>query len=71
MKNIFYNFRANEPELETKTQLYTTIPKTKINVDINLLLNRVRTEEKKEKKNKIIYLGAAALIVCSTFLLFI
>ena len=71
VKNIFYNLKSNEPKLETKTQFHTIIPKTKKNVDINLLLNRVKTKEKKEQKNKIIYLGTAVLIVGSTFLLFI
>ena len=71
VKNIFYNTKLNEPRLKTKIQHHTFVPNKKISVDINKLLNRVRTEEKKEKKEKIIYIGTAALIVCSTFLLFI
>ena len=46
MKNIFYNIKLNEPKLKTKTQHHTIVPKTKISVDINKLLNRVRKEEK-------------------------
>jgi len=71
VKNIFYNLKQNEPKLTTKVEFNTIVPKAKIRVDINKLLNRVKTEEKKEKKVKIAYFGAAALIVGSTFLLFI
>ena len=71
MKNIFYNYKQNEPKLTTKAEFNTIVPKAKIRVDINKLLNRVKIEEKKQKKVKIAYLGTAALIVGSTFLLFI
>ena len=71
VKNIFYNLKQNGPKLTTKVEFNTIVPKAKIRVDINKLLNRVKIEEKKQKKVKIAYFGAAALIVGSTFLLFI
>jgi hypothetical protein len=71
VKNIFYNLKQNEPKLTTKVEFNKIVPKAKIRVDINKLLNRVKIEEKKQKKVKIAYLGTAALIVGSTFLLFI
>ena len=71
MKNIFYNLKSTELKSETKTKLHTIVPKSKISVDINQLLNRVKVEEKKEKKNKIIFLGVAIILIGSTTLLFI
>ena len=71
MKNIFYNLKSIELKSKTKTKLHTIVPKSKISVDINQLLNRVKVEEKKEKKNKIIFLGVAIILISSTTLLFI
>jgi len=43
----------------------------KKSVDINRLLNRVKIDQQNEKKQKVIFLGSAILIVGMTGLLFL
>jgi len=55
LKNVFHNSKSiNEDNV-----LYNSHPKKEIqqknNVDVNKLLNRVRLEEKNQKKQKIIF----------------
>jgi|TARA_B100000795_G_scaffold267883_1_gene253637 hypothetical protein len=68
-KKIFYNDISTEKNLEIKTTVYKHHTNKKINVNINQLLNRVKVAKRGEKKEKIIFLSLAILIVGTTALL--
>ena len=62
-KNYFHNNKSyNESKVEKKLIKISKI-KNKTIVDINILLNRVKIEEKKEIKRKIIFFSFATLVV--------
>ena len=71
LKSYFHN---NKPTTENKSQK-KSIPiehvNRKMNVDINILLNRIRIEEKNETKKKIIFysLTILALSLFSTLIM--
>ena len=69
-KNFFHNNKSlNEKKVEKKYPQVSNIG-TKEAVDINILLNRVRIEEKNEIKRKIIFfcLTMIALSLFTTFI---
>ena len=68
-KRIFHNSISTEKNLEINTTLYKHHTNKKINVNINQLLNRAKVTKRDEKKEKIIFLGVAILIVGTTALL--
>ena len=72
-KNLFHNSKlSNENKVEKKYTLISNIA-TKEVVDINILLNRVKIEEKNEIKRKIIFfcLTMSALGLFSTFIVIV
>ena len=60
-KNIYYNTKTAERDLELKVpvQIKYLGPKQKVN--INELLNRIKIEKKNQIKNKLLFLSIAAL----------
>tara|TARA_B110000967_G_C18693112_1_gene464077 strand:- start:313 stop:540 length:228 start_codon:yes stop_codon:yes gene_type:complete len=68
-KNVFYNDKINYEELKIR-KLDTPLKiNPKKNVDINMLLNRVKTKKLSEKKEKLIFssIGFLILIVMGIF----
>ena len=60
-KNFFYNNKSLSENKNKTTQISKV--DTKSVVDINMLLNRVKIEEKKETKRKIIFFSFATLVL--------
>ena len=60
-KNIYYNTKSAERDLELKAPVQIRYLGQKKNVDINELLNRVKSENKNKIKNKLFFLIVAAL----------
>ncbi len=72
-KNVFYNNKVLEGNLELKNSVKSYNRKYSKNVDINKLLNRVKIDQKNETKRKIIFyslviLGLSLLGTLITFL---
>jgi hypothetical protein len=63
-KNIYYNTKSAERDLELKAPVQIRYLGQKKNVDINELLNRVKIEKKNKIKNKLFFLGLAVLPIC-------
>jgi len=63
--SIFYNNKSTQSETQKPRTLYKKQSNTKINVDINQLLNRVKIKNKNEKKQKIILSVYAIVLLCS------
>jgi len=61
LKNIYYNTKSAERDLNLNTPVQIKYLGKKQNVDINELLNRVKIEEKNKIKNKLFFLIVAAL----------
>ena len=59
--NIFYNYKSNEKNLKKKILL--DLSDKKVNVNINMLLNRVKIEKQNEKKYKIIFFSFGILLL--------
>jgi len=55
---------AQDPELNVNTNLKKENFNSK--VDINVLMDRVRAEKKKEKKENLIFLGVIATVIVIT-----
>ena len=60
-KNIYYNTKSAERDLELKAPVQIKYLGQKQNVNINELLNRVKIEKKNQIKNKLFFLSIAAL----------
>jgi len=58
------NSAAQDPELNVNTNLKKENFNSK--VDINVLMDRVRAEKKKEKKENLIFLGVIASVIVIT-----
>lgn len=69
-KSYFHNNKIINENKDKKKLTQTSITKTKDIVDINILLNRVKIEEKKETKRKMIFFGfvTLALSLFGTFI---
>ena len=63
-KNIYYNTKSAERDLNLNTPVPIRYLGQKQNVDINELLNRVKIEKKNKIKNKLFFLGLAVLPIC-------
>ena len=63
LKNIYYNTKSVERDLNVNTPVQIKYLGKKQNVDINELLNRVKTEKKNQIKNKLYFLGLAVMPV--------
>ena len=61
LKNVFHNNKSSLNNLEVKTFYKADYPKKILNVDVNKLLNRVKINEKNEKKQKIIFFSSGIL----------
>jgi hypothetical protein len=64
LKNIYYNTKSAERDLNLNTPVPIRYLGQKQNVDINELLNRVKIEKKNKIKNKLFFLGLAVLPIC-------
>ena len=62
-KRIFHNDIISDQDLKFKKKPQTFNKKKISNVDINKLLNRVRLNEKNEKKEKFVFLGMGIFVV--------
>ena len=63
LKNIYYNAKSAERDLNLNTPVPIRYLGQKQTVDINELLNRVKTEKKNQIKNKLYFLGLAVMPV--------
>ena len=63
LKNFYYNRNLAERDLNLNTPVQIKYLGKKKSVDINELLNRVKTEKKNQIKNKLYFLGLAVLPV--------
>ena len=63
LKKIFHNNIISDQDLKFKKKPQTFNKKKISNVDINKLLNRVRLNEKNEKKEKFVFLGMGIFVV--------
>tara|TARA_B110000971_G_scaffold39734_1_gene38778 strand:+ start:282 stop:509 length:228 start_codon:yes stop_codon:yes gene_type:complete len=71
MQNIrFHNSTRIDENIKKKQLSQTQYPDSKIVVDINKLLNRVKIEKKNETQKKIIFFSSVvlALVLIGTFL---
>ena len=66
----FYNDKSPSNDLDRKTKPHIIKKNTKVIVDINILLNRVKIEQKNETKRKIILFSIVTLtiILIGTFI---
>ena len=55
MKDIFYNNKLNNEDLKIKKITHPQSVNTKASVNINSLLNRVKTDKENENKKTIIF----------------
>jgi hypothetical protein len=70
-KFTFHNSPRADRELEIQTYSRAQPVTLKKSVDINRLLNRVKVNQQNEKKQKVIFLCSAILVVGMTGLLFL
>ena len=70
-KNYFHNNKSITENKSQKKNIPIVHVNRKMNVDINILLNRIRIEEKNETKKKIIFysLTILALALFSTLVM--
>ena len=61
LKKIYYNTKPAERDLDSTAPVQIRHLGQKQNVDINELLNRVKIEKKNQIKDKLFFLGIAAL----------
>jgi hypothetical protein len=61
LKSYFHNSKSITENKSQKKSTQTQYINQKINVDINILLNRIRIEEKNETKKKIIFYSLTIL----------
>ena len=54
-KKFFYDYRSVSEDLDFKKTLQTPEQNSKIRVDINKLLNRIKIEKKNEYKHKVAF----------------
>ena len=73
LKNYFHNSKTNSENKDKKISIQTFKTNTKTVVDINILLNRVKLEEKNQTKKKIFFFSFAtlALSLFGTFIIII
>tara|TARA_B100000795_G_scaffold267556_1_gene252630 strand:- start:79 stop:306 length:228 start_codon:yes stop_codon:yes gene_type:complete len=69
-KNYFHNTKLSNENTDKKKSLQSKNLNAKIVVDINILLNRVKIEEKNQTKRKIIFISLVTLTL-SLFGIFI
>ena len=63
-KNYFHNYKTNTLEVDKVSRISEIHFKKKSNnVDINQLLNRVKDIKKNKRKEKIIILGTALMVI--------
>ena len=62
-KNYFHNYGSTNENKANKESTQTSKVDTKYVVDINILLNRVKIEEKNEIKRKIIFFSFATFAI--------
>ena len=66
-KTYFYNNKSFSENKDKKKIVSSHHIKSKINVDINKLLNRVKIEKKNENKKKVIFYSSMISILCVFF----
>ena len=65
-KKIEPEFILDTDQVDEKELVLKNVEKSKIKVDINTLMDRVREEKKKEKKENLIFVGLIASVVLIT-----
>ncbi|MBT3600026.1 MAG: hypothetical protein HN513_04000 [Candidatus Pelagibacter sp.] len=72
-KNYLHNYNVSKTSVSNDELVKNNYKKNPINVDINKLLNRVKLEEKKKRKQKLIYFGivSAGVALMGIFLSFV
>ena len=67
MRSSYLNKDKYKDSIETKefTLSESSLPKSKT-VDINILLNRIKIDSGKQKKEKLILFGIVVLVICMT-----
>ena len=61
-KDYFHNNKSYDKK-KIKSPIFSTVEKKKV-VDINILLNRVKFDQKNETKKKITFFSYVTLILC-------
>ena len=61
--NIFHNKKNYKQNLDDNKSPFLQNIDKKQNVDINKLLNKVRVDQKNEKKNKVIFLSSGIFLL--------
>jgi|TARA_B110000238_G_C15908404_1_gene345134 hypothetical protein len=64
-KTYFYNNKFFSENKDKKKIVSSHHIKSKINVDINKLLNRVKIEKKNENKKKVIFYSSIISMLCA------
>ena len=62
-KTYFHNSKLVNENKDIKKKPHSSTAKTKRAVDINILLNRVKVEQKTETKRKIIFYSFSVLVI--------
>ena len=72
-KNYLHNYNVSKTSVSNDELVKNNYKKNPINVDINKLLNRVKLEEKKKRKQKLIYFGivSAGVALMGIFISFV
>ena len=61
--NIFHNSKSYKKNLDDNKSPFLKNINKKQNVDINKLLNKVKIDQKNEKKNKVIFLSSGFFLL--------
>ena len=61
--NIFHNSKSYKQNLDDNKSPFLKNINKKQNVDINKLLNKVKIDQKNEKKNKVIFLSSGFFLL--------
>jgi protein tyrosine/serine phosphatase len=72
-KNYLHNYNVSKTSVSNDELVKNNYKKNPINVDINKLLNRVKLEEKKKRKQKLVYFGivSAGVALMGIFISFV
>ena len=62
-KDVLNNDTLNRKNLETRGLFHSEYAGQKRNIDINMLLNRIKIDQQNIKKQKIIFFGLGVLLV--------
>tara|TARA_B100000767_G_scaffold256829_1_gene264205 strand:+ start:378 stop:602 length:225 start_codon:yes stop_codon:yes gene_type:complete len=70
-KTYFHNHISTAEDKDEKKTVFSHHIRKKINVDINILLNRIKIEKKKDNKRKFIfYSSVTSVLLFLTYIIF-